>query len=234
MADAQRRRLARVAQGGDVHVAARVLRDRTRSGALSSARLALAAALGAPAARLAAERPPAAIDLRSQDWPYELPDRSQEVCVRLAVAAARAVLPLHALVAPDDPLPAEALRVAEEWALCPCEEHAAAAQEACRRMARGSYEVVAPAAECDEDRDAARYAARAARAAATTAGWPDTALLDLFEGALDAVPAVTAADLAADRAHASPQDPMPRMIADMAAEVVPWALGEDDPLRRRR
>jgi len=139
-------------------------------------------------------------------WARGLERWGKEVCVRAAIAAARAVLPgweeqqdgkFRAHKRGEmDPRPRQAIEAAEAWVLCPCDEH----REECGR--RGTTQT-------------------AGQLVAFSIGVPG-ARPDEIQRTLPVVLAA-AVEIAGEQA-----------VRDaIKAELIPWALGSVDPIRGR-
>ncbi len=225
MSDPARRALERQAALADPAARVALLRERQRAGALTPERLRLAAALGAPEARALA---PDAGDLlasgRPLAWFDALDAADEEAGLRARFAVAWALEPRWSAWAsgrdvrfrPFAGLAAQTLRAgAALWLQGPGFEAAAESRS------EQAYEVAHAAASEHPGLSAPTAAAAALQAAARAA----EAALALRTGQGEPP---TPAHLLAD-------DPGALALAReaLAAEVIPWALGDGDPLRER-
>lgn len=193
------------------------LREQVRFGELEAERLRLAWFLGAPAAALALETtpaPPAPPEIGA--WVEAVGTCGLEALRRLAIAAAD-----HAArLSTSSGIPPRALSAAERQVLAPSEEHERAAlREAAALRELPDFPMRTPS-------DVAQAAEQAARAAVASSS----------QQALScALSAARAARAALDRWPALPSEPPSerRLQAAIARELLPWALGEADPLRAR-
>jgi hypothetical protein len=198
------------------------LRARLRSGRLERERLELAAWLGHPAAREVAG--PDVRDFHAP--PHAFPATGPLAELRGGIAA------LNRVLAPDERSPVE---LAEDWLACPCEEHAAAAQERHDRLSTEldeegsplSQAVVfllgsvvdglssEPLGELDDDSPEAR----------------------LMKAILGDIPPSTycAMDVLfrAMTGGAEQGTSVDAVLEAVRAELVPWLLGHSDPVRER-
>jgi len=94
-------------------------------------------------------------------WLYGRNNPDKTTCVKIAVFAARLVLPIWQEKYPDDKCTQQAIEAAEKWTENPSEEN--------RQAARAAAAAAARAAEAAEAAAMAAAAARAARAAAAAA-----------------------------------------------------------------
>ena len=136
MSDATTRRLTRSAATGDTQAAARLLRDRIRSGDLARARVAYAAALGHSAAREATEPAelPTGADrwtlLGAGRWPCLLaglrllsrPEITRYACLVAGLALSRSEPDLEDIGGQVAAARA-GIAAALAWADCPCDRH---------------------------------------------------------------------------------------------------------------
>jgi hypothetical protein len=206
---------------GDPDDEARLLAERLRCGLVTERGLVIAAGLGhAAALRIAPAVGLTALELLDSPRP---PDRSHPLDLaraRAAIAVARTLAARWRPVArPDHPTAeperdrawSEALRAAEAWTLCPCDLHAGLLRH------RG---VAAPcAAECCVDPRVFRHAVRvvavlAGAQGARTSWWGEPP------------PVHRPWELAEPRYSRG-------LERAVAAELLPWALGERDPLQAR-
>lgn len=104
--------------------------ERLRTGELPVERARLAAYLGDPAAREALGIAPETEAVSQRAWAAGLHAWRDPVPARVALAAARAVLPVFDRGLNPDPRPRRALRAGEACVVCPCEAHAARAATA--------------------------------------------------------------------------------------------------------
>lgn len=234
MADERLRALERGAQAGDPSSRARLLGERVRVGALRAERLALAALLADPAARLAladaAPAPPAGV----AGLVEALERYGREPLVRGALAAATAAAPRWAACFPRDPRLAAALDAArtaldrDDVALLAGHTEAAQALTLVDAAAALPPELAAPPADGVDPAaheaayaaalpaaNAAVFAARAARAAVWCVSWR-------LEGASLYSLANYARDALFDAAGAIGE---PVVLEAVRADVVAWALG---------
>jgi hypothetical protein len=236
MADQDLRRAERDAAQGDVEARARLLAARLRQGEADADRLRLAALLGDEAAAAAVET--------EGDLYEALLACGKQAAVRLALASARLVLPLwfrlHPELEAEGPDPLRWLDAAAEFARCPCEEHATA--DAIFHSARppNLYTENPPIDErplgpsLEYAADAAAQAAFLAAVSASPRA-PEGVKTGLPVGKIAAHYASSALKLsrrAAQEALGGAGEARARGLLREAAriEVVPWLLGEDDPL----
>lgn len=104
--------------------------ERLRTGELPVDRARLAAYLGDPAAREALGIAPETEAASQRAWAAGLHAWRDPVPARVALAAARAVLPVFDRGLNPDPRPRRALRAGEACIVCPCEAHLARATTA--------------------------------------------------------------------------------------------------------
>lgn len=181
------------------------LAARVQAGEVSPDRLALASDLKYAAARVAQNRRPADyVDLKL--WPRELHSRwGTEVLVRVSLACARRVCEQIAHEPVRERLE-EGLAAVAGWVACPCEEHvkgAKAAAVACKQsVIAGSLIVEAYTAIIQQPTFGGRFAP----------------------------PGFDAPHLAADALHRRGLDGTAEVRRAVEREVVPWALGDRDPL----
>lgn len=214
--DATLRELTRASATGDVDARARLLRQRVRLGRLGAERLALAARLGDGAARLAGGRSSSrsageqalgawVAGLRpptGDGWPAD----ARDVYARVALGAARAVLPVWTRRRPADPRAARAVEALARWIEHPCPRHAEAAGEAGLAV-----EAVAPTAL---ERLVSLGRLREAQLALQRAAWTPLA---------PEPGATAAASAAACAARATSAEAVRTAVREA---LLPWALGE--------
>lgn len=229
MTDARLRDLGRAAASGDGEARTRWLAERVRAGDLPRQRLTLAAFLGDEAARDALDGlvpagagPVAAIVQALAPW-------GQPVLVRAALAALVATRPVappwaDASGATRTPRQAEAALVA--WLRCPCSDHQAAVERVEGR----------PVAATPRGRWVDAAAADALRSVATGrvgGEVPDDVVTRAAHAAREAArAAVRALSDDAPGGEGPPSWPgAERVVRDaVRAALIPWALGEGDPL----
>lgn len=231
-ADETARRLEASARcGDDDAVRARLLVARLRTGALSLDRVRLAASLEDIDAFVLldhlGEPLPDALDLGGDLLELERDDTR----VRVVVAAARVVLPWYERVE-EDRAPQDALAATDAWLRCPCAEHAATARDAAGfagSVARRLQQRVGASSHPEHTRAlfVAQHAAAACREAAQC---PAAPALYAHDALLQAIYAVDAFQHAGDSAAPSPEAARAWLRQALAVEVVPWALGDGDPL----
>ena len=190
--------------------------ERLRTGELPVERARLAAYLGDAAAREALGIVAETEAASQRAWAAGLHAWRDPVPARVALAAARAVLPVFDRGLNPDPRPRRALRAGEACVVCPCEAHAA-------RAATASED--AEAIATDDAGTAVWAAVRASfgqsvpeRPSSESARTTASRWNDLLETAV--VAAGRVAGVVAVRSA----------VRDA---VVPWALKYDDPLARR-
>ncbi len=143
MSDYRVRVQERDAAGGDADAGARLLQGLTRAGRLPRSQLALLATLGDPAAvRLLGQEalPQPTLGAR---WARRLEPWGKEVCVRVAVAAAREAL-RQASCKPH--VVQQAIAETEAWVLCPCAVHLRLVARTALQAARSSQRQLGMAA----------------------------------------------------------------------------------------
>jgi hypothetical protein len=199
------------------------LRERVRAGALARDRLELAAYCGHEAARQALEQIKATrVGLRK--WAVGLRRWGGEAATRGAVAAARAASTATRDLWSDGRVDS-ALARAEDWARCPCEEHAREAQQA----ALDALEAFI-AAPIGAARDSASACIAAAKEIGFSGGprhvtpWGDTESVGIEDGAACAASALKAIGT---KGHE-------KAVRDrISQELSAWALGVEDPIMKR-
>lgn len=212
--DERLRQVARLANPGHGEAELRLLLERRRAGGLTEESLAVAAACGheAAGALLGSSSPPPRVTCKG------LGPHGPEVVARAALACGRALLPIWAQAFPDDHRLVQALAVAEGWLLYPGDD---------RRRAL-------PDGIGEAEHDAARsQAAGYDSAPASCAVAIDYATAGVIHGKLGtevvdgcAVRAWTASGLTRQAAEG-------QLASAIAAELIPWALGQRDPVRER-
>jgi len=230
-----------------------VLRKRLETGELDVARLCVAAYLGHPQARaaLGAEAPPAVgaedADAWVRGWfPWVRPVFSAAL-TRLHVAAGRAALPRWEQALPGDRRPHAALEAAEVWIVQPGAQTARVAREA----TEGLIALVAPVAAGGDlllhaltsapepERSIFRATATngALAAAVLAAGAGSFPSIDP-KGFAGNVPRETGIGMELALNCLPPQPTYGELwsswLEAARAELIPWALGEGDPVRDRR
>jgi len=238
----------RFRETGDPQDEARLLQGRVRIGELSAARLELAAYLGSPGARIATRGRYKAPAVDPEPWVRGLRARGKEVLIRVAVAAARRALPIYERWRPGDARPRQGLEAARRWCLCPCGPCSKRVEGPVRR----AYTAVIEArTELGDGHQEVLCAVDAARCAVEAAD-PVHSFLSLktfqvderraSEGCVELVAkavdfAQRAVAIAVDRGQGGTRRFVVPSLAVRAAlmkriqaEVVPWALGEVDPL----
>lgn len=117
MSDSDLRNLEHQAAAGDLEAAARALAERVRTGDLAESRLRMAAYLSHAPALSATESSPPPTDLPT--WCQGLVGWEREALVRVAIAAARVVVPVYQAQQPGDPRVEQLTRAAEDRLLDP-------------------------------------------------------------------------------------------------------------------
>lgn len=207
--DERLRRFERDARAGDPILAARVLRERVRFGTLTGERLDLLAHLGDEAARTALALPPAPPLVSPEEavaWWRALARFGRETGVRAALALARPVLRMSV------------------WSR---DRFAGVAEQPWRAAEALDAWVAEPTAERLE---AARAAITAAYDAPDAAG--GVAILTTVLGLFTAEPLDEALGQFGESVFHS-RFTMDRVLALVRGELVPWALGERDPVKTR-
>jgi len=138
-------------------------------------------------------------------WLYGRNNPDKVMCVKIAVFAARLVLPLWQEKYPDDLRPQQAIGASEKWIENPSEENMAAAAAAARSAARAAEAAEAAAWAAAEAAEAAAAGAAAAGAAA----------------AAEAARAVARAARAAAMAAEAARDNVNKTIADYVRTLIP-------------
>jgi hypothetical protein len=204
-------------ESGSAQAEAAYLLERVRVGDLGQSKLELAALCGHQGAGLAANSttlwkvestdPP-------NEWTSALEPWGKEVSVRGAVAAGWSVLGLWEDAHPGQREPRSTIEAAEAWLLCPCDAHAASAQEAA--------DAVSDLNGGRQDSDPASFAAAVAMNAAWAAGnFEEEAFKDAAWAFLEAWKVAALVELAAPP------------LACVQSELVSWALGYGDPVQMR-
>lgn len=191
---------------------AQALRARLDGGLVDEGRIRLAAYLGSEAARTvlgpAAPSPFAMPDFEAVEWASEcaaeFPSYGKEACARVAIAIARQALRFLERIQADHERCEVIFRAALEFARHPCDHH--------------------------------RDAAEAIAASDDTTDLIQSAAPGEVEDAIHSV--VAAASVAGAASAASAADDLGRLVAYrpetlfevLRDEVLPWALGERDPL----
>jgi hypothetical protein len=218
MADEQLRELARLAEAGDPNAGGRLIHGRVRAGALDWERVRLAAYLGDTSARVALsdDAPALVTDLGS--WLGGLVAWGREADLRAAIAAARLVVSEWEDYCSDD-RPRQALEAGEAWALDPSQPNTAAVVDAvvAGRDALTDRDDVFEDEEDDTIQEAGRALVRAAEAAML-----DTPNASAREVGLTVVRAGLQSEIGPAEVRTA-----------VRTELVPWALGNHDPLRER-
>jgi hypothetical protein len=256
MADERLREGSRGPTALDPAAKARHLRDRVRAGSLSESRVALGATLGDEACRLLAPEAPAGPG--PEGWDRGLAGHGQEALLRVGLAAARLALLVMEVDHPDERRLHDVLEHVGRWLLEPSEALAMAAYEGALGANRplpsprdetaepGSLkanlvaaslaldEALVEALQLDEQsmRDTGliwyeiRWEGRAAHAARTV---ETLAVSICFPYAPEALPQRIGDVLrmAAEATQAS------AVQSAVRKEVVPWLLGDGDPVRSR-
>lgn len=214
MADEGLQRLRRAARAGDAEAEARLLLARVRAGQLAPERLGLAAHLGAPAARaLVGEE-------RGGTWALGLWAFGAEAVVRAGIAAARARLAAE----PDGARTALAVELLEAWLL--------EAEPARRAALRARAEALGAGDEglllrwtlrlfAEHDRGGPRQ---------VEGCWLPGPVWELMEAAEDAIGAKLTKSATARHRRRLAAAAVRRALQE---ELLPWCLGEGDPLRAR-
>lgn len=229
MIDELERRLDSAARLGDAEARARLLVARMRAGKVCVNRFKLAASLGdVDAFLLLDELGEPAPDLLDLGGDLSELSWSDEVRSRIVVAAVRAALPLYDFVR-EDRSPRQSLAATVAWIQCPCEEHVALAQEAAvalRVSLSTLTELIAGSADLQRGHDlfAAQCVARACHEAALLPSSPN---LHTHDALLQTLYALSAPSQAKPPRQEDAREWLRRAVA---AEVVPWALGDADPL----
>jgi hypothetical protein len=248
--DEHLRELQRYAEA-DLAARSQLLRARLRRGELNPERVALAAYLGDEAATACAAAKPAPGPLL--EWVTGLARWGPEALLRAGVAAARSALEAWADYAPDDERLSQALGVVERWLLDPAavpladlidaeESTEAAAQEALRwgtktsTVAHDAAMAVAYVFQAitTGDPDAEGHALGAD--APELVRWTASAAADALgrEGAHFVEAKRTTGLLALLAAQSAQREAgkegARRLRPRIALELLPWALGLDDPV----
>lgn len=215
MADESLRRWERLAEAGDLEARARLLRERMRLGELPAERLGLLALLEDPLAAQALGQELPETRPSPKDWARMLAPLGPEVVVRVAVGLARAVLRR------DEPYSLRAIRAAEAWVLNQDKARAEAAGQAADAIAARRWAIEA---HLHSSVEAAEAAARVAQFATLPVGPPFTANMDApYWLGICARSAIRAAPGGEDETRAA-----------LRQEVLPWVMGQGDPIALRR
>ena len=190
------------------------LRLRIRAGEVSEERARLAAHLGHSPAREALSLGPQTSS-GLDEWVAGICAFGLEPVVRTAVAVSRSVLDTSCSLASST----LNLEAAEDWVHCPCNDHAAAAYGVARE---GYLPLPQPLRPGVDVYVRGRGAHDACRISAELAGSPGIAPAEL-------APRLTLA-IGRARTDSSEGD---QVLTAMYSELVPWALGEGDPVTDR-
>lgn len=211
-----------------VQQAAALLSERVRAGELRREDLTLAAFCEHAPALLAVGGIQARPD-ELKEWGDALADWGRETSVRALVAAARGVLPAWRCFRPQDDRPLRAILLAEAWVVEPTEDRA-----------REAWEFAAPTLfELTEE---------TTRFACSSAPWAERGLAASASHALAACAWAARMTLARREPDHRVGDPLllaagalgvdapdeDGLRTQVAAELIPWALGTHDPLSERR
>lgn len=224
MTDSHLRELERrFKESGSVEDEVAYLLERVRLGELDRDMLELAAYCGHQASCQALGDQVPRMPEKLKAWVEGLQVWNKETCVRAVIAVAQTCISIWAKRYPEENRPQRAIASAIAWAMCPCEGHERAARTARDAAVEARAAGLTEAVETDPELSSwdEGVEARAADAAAGAAAWAA-----LAAGSTSAAVAAGVAAVEVD-AYAALANQVKQAICN---DLIPWALGYDDPL----